>query len=106
MNWPVTASSRHNSVAVMADAAAGCAVRPTARASAAVIAAAAPTAAAVGSLTAAIQTPMLAATSTAPCGCNAASATPHPPISPATTACAAGPRPAQPGVTAVATAAA
>ena len=47
MNWPVTASSRHNSVAVMADWAPGCPVRPTATASAAVIAPAA-TAAASG----------------------------------------------------------
>jgi hypothetical protein len=106
MNWPVTASSRHNSVAVMADWAAGCSVRPTARASATVIAPAAAAARTGGSLTAAIQTPMLAATSTAPCGYKAASATPHPPISPITTACAAVPRRAQPGVTAVATAAA
>ena len=37
MNWPVTASSRHSSVAVMADWAAGWAVRPTAVASAMVI---------------------------------------------------------------------
>ena len=50
--------------------------------------------------------PSGAASSTGPCGCQAASATPAPPISPITTACAASPRRAQPGVTAVATAAA
>ena len=106
MNWPVTASSRHTSVAVMADWTGGCSVRPAATASAAVIVPAAAAAGAGGSLTAAIQTPIGAASSTGPCGCKAASATPAPPISPITTACAARPRRAQPGVTAVATAAA
>ena len=38
MNWPVTASSRHSSTAVTADWTGGCPVRPTATASAAVIA--------------------------------------------------------------------
>ena len=59
-----------------------------------------------GSLTAAIQTPMLAAISTGPFGCKTANATPQPPISPATAACAATPRRAQPTLIAVATAAA
>ena len=59
-----------------------------------------------GSLTAANQTPMLAAISTGPFGCKTASATPQPPISMLTAACAAGPRRAQPTLIAVATAAA
>src|SRR6266480_3846125 len=89
MNWPVTASSRHSSVAAMADWAAGWAVRPTAVASPMVIAPAAAAAGIGGSLTAAIQTPMLAAISTGPFGCSTASATPQPPISRLTAACAA-----------------
>jgi hypothetical protein len=55
MNWPVTASRRHSSVAVMADWAAGRAVRPTAVASPIVIAPAAAAAGIGGSLTAAIE---------------------------------------------------
>ena len=59
-----------------------------------------------GSLTAAIHTPRLAAISTGPCGCKTASATPQPPMNAMTAACAAGPRRAQPTLTATATAAA
>ncbi len=54
-------------------------VRPTATASAAVIAPAVTAATAGGSLTVAIQTPMLAAISTGPFGCKTANATPQPP---------------------------
>ena len=57
-----------------------------------------------GSLTAAIQTPMLAAVSTGPFGCRTASAAPQPPISRLTAAWAAGPRRAQPTLIAVTTA--
>ena len=106
MNWPVTASSRHSSTAVTADWAAGCPVRPTATASAAVIAPAAAAAGTDGSLTAAIHTPRLAAISTGPCGCKTASATPQPPIRATIAACAAGPRRAHPTLIAVSTAAA
>src|SRR5580693_3096009 len=109
MNWPTTASSTHTSAAVMADSgrwAAGVAVRPTATASAAVIAPATVAAGAGDSLTAAIQTPMLDAISTGPFGCMTASATPQPPISKLTAACEATPRRAQRTLIAVATAAA
>src|SRR6516165_5047555 len=95
MNWPVTASIRHTSVAVMADCAAGCSVRPTASASPAVIAPAVAAARTGASLTAAIQTPMLGAISTGPCGCTTARAIPQPPIMTAAATCAAGPRRAQ-----------
>src|SRR5690348_4164530 len=66
-------------VAVMA-CAAECSVRPTARASPAVIAPAVAAARTGASLTAAIQTPMLGAISTGPCGCTTASVIPQPPI--------------------------
>ena len=59
-------------MAVMADWAAGWAVRPTAVASPMVIAPATAAAGTGGSLTAAIQTPMLAAISTGPLGCRMA----------------------------------
>jgi hypothetical protein len=71
-----------------------------------VIAPATATAGAGSSLTAAIQTPMLAAISTGPFGCRTASVTPQPPISRLAAACADGPRRAQPTLIAVATAAA
>src|ERR1700746_2863993 len=106
MNWPGTASSRQSGVAGMADWAPGRAVRPTAVASPMVIAPATAAAGTGASLTAAIQTPMLAAISTGPFGCRTASATPAPPISRHTAACAAGPRRAQPTLIAVTTAAA
>jgi hypothetical protein len=92
--------------AVMAGWAAGWAVRPIAVASPMVIAPATAAAGTGGSLTAAIQTPMLAAIATGPFGCRTASATPQPPISRLTAACAAGPRRAQPTLIAVTTAAA
>ena len=57
MNWPVTASSRHNSAALTAACTAGCAVSPTATTSATVIAPAVAAAGTGGSRTAAIQTP-------------------------------------------------
>src|SRR5260370_42139178 len=92
MNGRVTGSGGPSSTAVTADGTAGRSVRPTATASAVVIAPAATAAGTAGNLTAAIHTPRLAASSTGPCGCETASATPQPPISAIVAACAAGPR--------------
>ena len=106
-NWPITVSSTYNSTAPRAFSAAwGAALIMMAGASAAVIAPDVTAAGTGGSLTAANHMPRLGASTTNPCGCKTASATPEPPIKMLAAACAAWPRRAQRTLIAVATAAA